>query len=115
MNHEYSKVIAEGLRVVTSFIYTLASQIGTSQKHLVQPIFSDVLDKLSKTDIDQEVKQCSLIAMASLISAAHTQIPAQKLNEIVEIFGNRLSSELTRDASLKGLAQIARAPQSIQL
>jgi hypothetical protein len=105
--HEYAKINAEGLRVTASLVHALSDSINTSNKHIVAPLISAVLEKLKKTDIDQEVKTSSLIAMASIVSVASPQVPAANLSEIVRLFAERLDSELTRDAALKGFTQMA--------
>lgn len=115
LNHEYAKITAEGLRATASLVHALSATINTSSKGLVAPVFSELLAKLKKADIDQEVKQSSLIAMASVISTAHAQIGSAGLDESVRLFGERLESELTRDSSLKGFTQMASAPQKIPL
>lgn len=79
LNHEYSKVISEGLRVAGSFIYILRSNDGsgtldTTYNSVVDPLFYAIKDKLQKNDIDQEVKQCSVIAMASVVTVCHNKI-----------------------------------------
>jgi hypothetical protein len=115
LNHEYSKVIAEGLRVAASFVHALRDTITSTHAQLVGPIFQLVYEKLSKADIDQEVKQCSLICMAEIVSAAHSKVSPGHLDSIVTLFGDRLDSELTRNSSLKGLSKMAQAPQKINL
>lgn len=74
---------------------------------------SAVLDKLKKTDIDQEVKTSSLIAMASIVSVASQQVAAATLGEVLRLFADRLDSELTRDAALKGFTQMASSEVKI--
>jgi len=78
LNHEYSKVVSEGLRVAGSFVYVLrsgdSSVISPTFQQVVQPLYSQIKEKLVKTDIDQEVKQCSIIAMANLVTVCHKSL-----------------------------------------
>lgn len=57
LNHEYSKVVSEGLRVAGSFVFILRSGDGSgtldpSFDGIVQPLYTAIKDKLQKTDID---------------------------------------------------------------
>lgn len=78
LSHEYSKVVSEGLRVAGSFVYVLKGQDGSTLNPLfaevVPSLYPAVREKLQKTDIDQEVKQCSIIAMASIITICHNNL-----------------------------------------
>lgn len=62
LNHEYSKVVSEGLRVAGSFVYILRSTssgngcLDSAFTSIVNPMYEAIKDKLQKTDIDQEVK-----------------------------------------------------------
>lgn len=111
LNHEYAKIIAEGLRVTAALVYALEETVNTTSKAIVQPIFAAVLEKLKKSDIDQEVKQSSLISMASIASVAHQQIGSAGIADLVKLFVERLDSELTRDSALKGFTSMASAKQ----
>lgn len=82
---------------------------------MVQPFHNSITDKLNKVDIDQEVKQCSILASASLISVCHKHLSAGQKDAIYSIFNSRLSNELTRDAALKGLTMIALNAQTNEL
>jgi hypothetical protein len=57
LNHEYSKVVSEGLRVAGSFIYILRNPDGSGTldsafNSIVNPLYGGIKDKLEKTDID---------------------------------------------------------------
>jgi hypothetical protein len=62
---------------------------------------------LFKTDIDQEVKQCSIIAMANLITVCHQKLNSQQIQEITLVYNDRLQNDLTRDATLKAITKIS--------
>jgi hypothetical protein len=70
--------VSEALRVAGSFVYVLrgsdVSTLDPKFNSVIQPLYDSIKDKLQKTDIDQEVKQCSIIAMASFISVCHKQL-----------------------------------------
>ena len=112
LNHEYSKVVSEGLRVAGSFVFILRATDGSGTldpafKSVVTPLYEAIKDKLQKTDIDQEVKQCSIIAMASFVAVCHKSLTSQQLAGIINVYNERLQNELTRDAALKAITKIA--------
>ena len=79
LGHEYSKVVSEGLRVAGSFVHVLRGADGNTIDErfagdVVNQMYKGVFQKLAKTDIDQEVKQCSIIAMASIITVCHNKL-----------------------------------------
>lgn len=74
LNHDYSRVVGTGLSVTGSFMNTLLNADGSfnnSYKGLIVPIYDAVFVKLNKHDIDQEVKQLSIIASADLVSCCN--------------------------------------------
>ncbi len=111
MNHEYSKVVSEGLRVAGSFVYVLrgadGSTIDNRFSSVIEPLYSSIRSKLQKADIDQEVKQCSIIAMANFISVCHKNLQEAQISEVISIYNERLQNDLTRDATLKAISKIA--------
>lgn len=110
LNHDYSRVVGTSLSVTGSFMNTLLLKDGsfnTAHKALVNPLFDAVLQKLNKHDIDQEVKQLSILASADLVSCCNAQLTAEQINKVIQVFVARLTHELTRDTALKGLTLIA--------
>jgi cullin-associated NEDD8-dissociated protein 1 len=111
LNHEYSKVVSEGLRVSGSFLNTLRSgeggAIDNKFKSVAADFFTATTNKLEKTDIDIEVKSCSILSAASLVSVCHSALQPAQVKKILDIYSDRLGNELTRDAALKGLTMIA--------
>ena len=78
LNHEYSKVVSEGLRVSGSFLNTLRSQqtgaIDAKFSSVSGDFYTAIVNKLEKVDIDIEVKSCSILAAASLVSVCHSAL-----------------------------------------
>jgi hypothetical protein len=66
-----------------------------------------VFEKLNKTDIDQIVKQSSILAIATSISVCYSVLLPEAISRTLQIFGDRLTNELTRDTTLKALTMIA--------
>ena len=111
IEHDYSKITFEGLRVCSSFLGALRnSQSGVIDNGFssnVNQLHAIILDKLGKVNIDTEVKHCVLLTSSSLISTAHSILGASVLNQYYSIFAERMMNELTREAALKGLTMIA--------
>ncbi len=111
LSHDYSKIISEGLRVAGSFVQCLKGTDGSTLdprfSAVCAPLFKAVRAKLEKRDIDQEVKQCSIIATSNLVCVMHKTLAAADIATIIDIFNDRLQNELTRDATLKGISKMA--------
>jgi uncharacterized membrane protein YvbJ len=85
LNHEYSKVVSEGLRVAGSFVNILkdqSDQVSDKYSSIIQPLYALIREKLQKADIDQEVKQCSIIAMANFITMCHSKLQPAQVSEV---------------------------------
>jgi hypothetical protein len=86
LNHDYSRVVGAGLSVTCSFVTTLLKKDGSFNsefKSLINPLYDAVYSKLCKHDIDQEVKQLSIIAAADLVSCCHSQLAAKQITDVV--------------------------------
>ena len=115
IEHEYSKVVFEGLRVASSFLNALRSQATATVDPRFQPqvrILNEIIvQKLGRVNIDTEVKHCCLLTASSLISTSHPILGQQVLDTYFGIFADRMTNELTREAALKGLTMIASNSQ----
>ena len=60
------------------------------------------------------MKQSAIIAIAQLILIAHKQISLE-IDMIMQILGDRLSNELTRESALKAITMLASKQQKIKL
>jgi len=111
IEHNYSKVVFEGLRVASSFLSALRSPTtGTVDARFashVNKLNLIVFGKLGRVNLDTEVKHSCLLTAASIIMTAHPILGASNLNNYFGIFADRLSNELTREAALKGLTMVA--------
>lgn len=91
-------------------MHTLTSADGVMDaqfKPLVHSLYSEIVTKLNKVDMDLDVKQQSIISSADCVSACHTVLSPAEVNNVVKIFVSRLNHELTRETALKGLSLIA--------
>lgn len=77
-----------------SFVYVLRGPdqtiIAGAFQSVVQPLYIGIKEKLVKTDIDQEVKQCSIIAIANLVTVCHKLLTKQQIQEIIAVYNDRL-------------------------
>lgn len=86
----------------------LEGNLDTQFLDTVRSLYGVILKtKLNKQDIDQEVKQSSIIAVAQIIKVSHKNFSADEISSIINIFGDRLSNELTRESTLKALTLLA--------
>jgi len=115
IEHEYSKVVFEGLRVASSFLNALrnasTSTVDQAYGSSVMQLHQIIIGKLDRVNIDTEVKHCCLLTASSLISTAHPILGQQVLDSYYSIFADRMTNELTREAALKGLTMIAANAQ----
>lgn len=77
LQHEYSKVVSEALRVAGIFVNVIKGANGLAESKyagVIQPLYAAIRQKLQTADIDQEIKQCSIIAMANFISICHLNL-----------------------------------------
>ena len=111
INHEYSKVVSESLRVAGVFVNILknpqSGEINPQYQSIVQPLYAAIRTKLQKADIDQEIKECSIISMANFICICHKVLQQNQIVEVIQIYNERLANDLTRDATLKSLTKIS--------
>lgn len=73
---------------------------------LVKPSYQAVFAKLSKVDIDQEVKKRSIIAAADLVSVSNAVLSPEEIAKVIQVLTERLKQDLTREAALKAITYI---------
>jgi hypothetical protein len=86
LNHDYSKVVASGMQVTGLFFSILGTADGNLNQtyaSLVKQFYSAIFTKLSKVDIDQEVKKRSIVAAADLISVCNSVLSAEEVARIM--------------------------------
>jgi hypothetical protein len=77
ISHDYQKVVSEALRVAGIFVNVIKGENGLVDPKfagVVQPLYAAIRQKLQTADIDQEIKQCSIISMANFISVCHKNL-----------------------------------------
>jgi len=86
---------------------TQTGDVKPAYTAIIQPLYASIRAKLQKSDIDQEIKECSIISMANFICVCHKSLQPAQISEVIAIYNDRLANELTRDAALKSLTKIA--------
>lgn len=78
VNHDNSKIVSDGLRASGNFLHTLkdasGAQIDQKYYNVAKPYYDAITLKLSKVDIDQEVKSISIIAASTLVCVCHNTL-----------------------------------------
>ena len=82
---------------------------------MLKSLYSAISQKLTMHEIDQEVKQNSIISIAQILMVSHQHFSTQELDVIVNSFVDKLQNELTRDATLKALSLMAGSGQQGQI
>lgn len=113
MKYDWYKVIAEALRVIEEVpqLIILGSATGEEQKSVANALFVSIEPNLAEHDIDQEIKECALSAIASLVSLLHTSLTEDQINRVFQLLLERLKNDTTRIAAIKTLSLIADTAQ----
>lgn len=123
INEEWYKIIAEALRVISDIIKAarpmdldsnmfIGSYNGYSS--IAIPIYDAILPRLEALDIDQEIKECAIIAVGTLFGYLGDQIP-DRLPPVLALLRKRMENEITRISTLKTVATIASSPLALDL
>ncbi|OMJ83293.1 hypothetical protein SteCoe_15817 [Stentor coeruleus] len=100
----YYKITAEALKLIGNIVKVLPNET-----RFILEVFPLVLEKLSFTDIDQEVKQATIYSTATIISAASNHLQANSVKKAMELITDRLKNEVTRGACLKAWIKISQS------
>ena len=113
----YYKTVSEALRVLSEIVQLLRPEPPASsfayESHV--PVLYGVVERrLQAQDQDQEVKECAITCMGSLVYhlADH---PAVNLTTILPLLLERMRNEITRVTTVKTFALIAGAKLDVKL
>lgn len=101
----YYKVTTEALKLIGNIAKAIPNEV-----RFVTAVFPLVLEKLSLTDIDQEVKQAAIYSTAAIISASSAHISPRDIAQALELITDRLKNEVTRGSCLKAWTKISQSP-----
>eukprot|EP00944_MAST-04C_sp_MAST-4C-sp1_P000660 g660.t1 len=123
IDEEWYKLVAEALRVISVFANSLVKQNSEKQSEIdgiedingcFKTLFIAAFKRFAENDIDQEIKECSILAMGDIIATAGDKCANEcENNNVFPILLERLRNEVTRMAALKTITKIAGAPLSI--
>jgi cullin-associated NEDD8-dissociated protein 1 len=81
-----------------------------SPEIVASSMYAAIENRLKAHDLDQEIKECSLLAAASLIRNFHASLPSHDCEALLYVILERLKNEITRVSALKTLSIIASPP-----
>ena len=109
VEEHWHKIVAEALRVLEE-IPQLLSHVESNKEELTNiasTLFNAIEPRLGAHDLDQEIKECSLAASASLLSILHESLTLDQKNQMLLLILERLKNESTLMATIKTLSIIA--------
>lgn len=118
-NESFYKITSEALGVLMELVKVIrplsssptssssAASITTAQ-NLVQQIYTVVLASARTVDVDIEVKERSLLALATVLSQAGDLLPREEvISTALPLLTDRLKSEVTRQTGLRAIKTVA--------
>lgn len=121
VNEQWYKVIAEALRALAAvpqyFVigYTgdVSEKIKQEEgKEVAESLYQAIKPILAAHDVDQEIKECVLLACGSLLSWLHASLEKEKQERLLQLLLERLKNESTRIAAIRTIATVAGGAQS---
>jgi cullin-associated NEDD8-dissociated protein 1 len=110
---EWYKITAEALRILAKIPDLILASYNADGVPLLSPesvassMYAAIENRLKAHDLDQEIKECSLLAAASLVRNFHEYLPQQDREALLCVILERLKNEITRMSALKTLSIIA--------
>ncbi|CAE7776498.1 CAND1 [Symbiodinium sp. CCMP2456] len=102
----YYKSIAQALRAIGAFVYTLrpSPDAASSELKVMLPVYEVLKSKLLATDIDQEVKESALECLGHLVACTGDLPDFQPaIQDCLPSFVERIKNEVTRTTAIKAL------------
>jgi cullin-associated NEDD8-dissociated protein 1 len=103
------KVIAEALRALAAVPkFFSGTTTGTNKEttDIAIRLYDSIEPLLAAHDVDQEIKECALLATSSLLSELHTNLQKQHISRLSELLLERLTNETTRIPAIKTFSSI---------
>eukprot|EP00195_Chlamydomonas_chlamydogama_P007020 CAMPEP_0202892974 /NCGR_PEP_ID=MMETSP1392-20130828/2632_1 /ASSEMBLY_ACC=CAM_ASM_000868 /TAXON_ID=225041 /ORGANISM="Chlamydomonas chlamydogama, Strain SAG 11-48b" /LENGTH=1235 /DNA_ID=CAMNT_0049577131 /DNA_START=157 /DNA_END=3864 /DNA_ORIENTATION=- len=117
-NERYYKVAAEALRVCEQMVLVVApapgQPVSSELKPLVKPLFDAVMQRLCAQDQDQEVKECAILGMSTVVAQLGGELSSE-VPPVLKVLLERLRNEITRLAAVKAFSAICRSPREVDL
>ena len=121
VHDEWYKIVAEALRTIGRCAICIRPATederdltaGVDPSPYLSALFEATFSKLSATDIDQEIKEAAISAMSLILGHLGDHLNKNQLDAVLPLFLERLQNEVTRLATLRGLAFVVLSPLSL--
>ena len=104
------KVIAEALRALAAVpkFFSGTTDTGTKKEttDIAIRLYDSIEPLLAARDVDQEIKECALLATSSLLSELHTNLQKEHISRLSTLLLERLTNETTRIPAIKTFSSI---------
>jgi cullin-associated NEDD8-dissociated protein 1 len=111
----YYRVSSEGLRTCAALVPTLAAVDAAQQPALAASVYTAVFEKMSLSDVDQDVKESAIQCAGELVSLLGDKLSADALASVLKLLYERMCNEITRLTAVRTLERIASAPTHVSL
>eukprot|EP00979_Chaetoceros_neogracilis_P018000 scaffold10547_cov268-Chaetoceros_neogracile.AAC.9 len=110
MQENWYKITAETSRVLAEVpkLLVLANASAIKKSDAAKALYDAIEPRLAVHDADQEVKECSLVSAASLLSNLHQHIDQPSRERLLSLILLRLKNETTRISAIKTISAIVR-------
>ena len=120
---QWYKVIAEALRALAAVPKFFGSGGGNKKKtkknkettEVATRLYTSIEPLLAAHDVDQEIKECALLATSSLLSELHPSLLKKQTTRLSVLLLERLQNETTRIPALRTLSAICSSPQGTEI
>lgn len=119
VQEQWYKVIAQALRALAAVPQAFVVGYNENEESpderkkqmdsVANMLYQSIEPLLAAHDVDQEIKECALLATANLLSALHGSLSVAQKTRLLELLLERLRNETTRIMAIKTLAIIAEA------
>ena len=106
---DWYKIIGETLRVLSELpvLLVTANSDADEMKQVSLSLYGAIEPRLAANDLDQEIKECSLQACATLLASLHQSLDEKQQNRLLSLVLQRLKNETTRISAIKTITFIA--------
>jgi cullin-associated NEDD8-dissociated protein 1 len=119
VQEQWYKVIAQALRALAAIPHFCVvgyreGEVSPEERKeqmvsVANMLYQSIEPLLAAHDVDQEIKECALMATANLLSSLHGSLAQEQKTRLLELLLERLRNETTRIMAIKTLSTIAEA------
>ena len=126
VQEQWYKVIAEGLRAIAAVPLFFAATTDSSNREetieVANKLYESVEPLLAAHDVDQEIKECALVATASLLSelaggssdTTKQYLTKEQTCRLTTLLLERLTNETTRILAIKTLSSVSSSNPDLE-